>query len=138
TVQAFQRVVFQWRPESGTVAFVNVFDRLHALGHDDWLLAVRQTPRHDPTLPADPADRLALLDAYPALKAAYFAAPGDPIQTNGLPTAPPQDVGNHVALRSQRVVLQLWNEDVPWARRGEVTVALGGEIALELGLFPAA
>ncbi|HEY3081911.1 MAG TPA: glycosyl hydrolase family 18 protein [Chloroflexota bacterium] len=138
TVQAFQRVVFQWRPESGTVAFVNVFDRLHELDHDDWLLAVRQTPRHGTTLPADPDARLALLDPYPALKAAYFAAPGDPIQANGLPTAPPQDVGNHVALRAQRVVLQLWKEDVPWARRGEVTVALGGEIALELGLFPSA
>ena len=137
TVQAFQRVVFQWRPESGTVAFVNVFDRLHELGQDDWLLAHRQTPRPDPALPSDPAARLALLDAYPALKAAYFAAPGDPVQANGLPTAAPQDVGNHVALRSQRVVLQLWKEDVPWARRGEVTVALGGEIARELGVFPA-
>src|SRR5262245_23013395 len=138
TVQAFQRVVFQWRPESSTVAFVNVFDRLHDLGHDDWLLAARQTPRQDPSLPADPEARLALLDAYPALKAAYFAAPGDPIQANGLPTAAPEDVGNHVALRAQRVVLQLWKEDVPWARRGDVTVALGGEIALELGLFPPA
>src|SRR5579884_1683063 len=44
TVQVFQRVVFQWRPESGTVAFVNVFDRLHDLGKDDWLLQTKQTP----------------------------------------------------------------------------------------------
>ena len=36
TVQAFQRVVFQWRPESKSVAFVNVFDRLHELGKDDF------------------------------------------------------------------------------------------------------
>ena len=43
-VQAMQKVVFQWRPETGSVAFVNVLDRMHDLGHDDWLLVFRQTP----------------------------------------------------------------------------------------------
>lgn len=35
TVQVFQRAIFQWRPETRSVAFVNVFDRLHDLGKDD-------------------------------------------------------------------------------------------------------
>ncbi|MGH2544722.1 MAG: glycosyl hydrolase family 18 protein, partial [Ardenticatenaceae bacterium] len=44
--------------------------------------------------------------------------------------------GNHYALRAQRVVFQLWKEDAPWARQGQVTVALGGDIAKEAGLLP--
>src|SRR5262249_56562597 len=44
TVQVFQRVIFQWRPEAGQAYFVNVFDRMHDLDKDDALLRVRQTP----------------------------------------------------------------------------------------------
>ena len=29
TVQVFQRVIFQWHADSNSVAYVNVFDRLH-------------------------------------------------------------------------------------------------------------
>src|SRR5207244_6861639 len=29
-----------------------------------------------------------------------------------------------------------WKQDVPWAKAGEVTVALGGDIAKELGVLP--
>ena len=32
--------------------------------------------------------------------------------------------------------LQQWKQDVPWARAGEVTVALGGDIAKEMGILP--
>jgi hypothetical protein len=135
TVQAFQRAVFQWRPECRCVALVNVFDRLHQLGHDDWLLLHRQTPRHDPGL-GDASARLALLDSRPAIRAAYFAVAGDPVQANGLPTSRVTDMGNHYALRAQRVVFQEWKEDVPWAKAGQVTVALGGSIAQELGVLP--
>jgi hypothetical protein len=141
-IQATQRVLMQWRPESGSVAFVNVFDRLHDLGHDDWLLAARQTPRpggfDDRGKGWDEVvrTRLAPLDERPAIRAAYFAAVGDPVQANGLPTSPPTDMGNHRALRAQRVVFQEWKEDVPWAKKGQVTVALGGDIAKELGLVP--
>jgi hypothetical protein len=141
-VQATQRVLMQWRPESGSVAYVNVFDRLHDLGHDEWLLAVRQTPRpggfDDRGKAWDDVvrTRLAALDERPAIRAAYFAVVGDPVQANGLPTSPPTDMGNHLALRAQRVVFQEWKEDVPWARKGQVTVALGGDIAKELGVLP--
>jgi hypothetical protein len=33
-------------------------------------------------------------------------------------------------------VLQQWKQDVPWARAGEVTGALGGDIAKEAGVLP--
>src|SRR5438876_6861743 len=37
TDQVFQRVIFQWRPDQNAVNFVNVFDRLHDLGKDEFL-----------------------------------------------------------------------------------------------------
>ncbi|MBI2941743.1 MAG: hypothetical protein HYY04_15030, partial [Chloroflexi bacterium] len=141
-VQAFQRVVFQWNPHDRAVYFVNVFDRLSGLGRDDWLRTVRQTPR---PIAIDERGkgwavivrgRLALLDARPAMREKYFAVVGDAIQMNGLPTSAVADMGNHYALRAQRVVFQEWKEDVPWAKKGQVTVALGGDIAKEIGLFP--
>jgi plastocyanin len=135
TVQVFQRVIFQWRPDVRQAYFVNVFDRLNELGKDDWLLAAKQTPKHDPTL-GDLNARLALLDQRPAIKAKFYGVVGDALQANGAPTSRVQDMGNHYALRAQRVVFQEWKEDVPWARRGEVTVALGGDIAKEAGILP--
>jgi hypothetical protein len=136
-VQATQRVIMQWRPECRCVMFVNVFDRMSEQAKDDYLLSARQTPRHDPSL-GDPEARLALLDERPAIKGAYFGAVGDPIQSSGYPTSRPLDMGNHWALRAQRVVFQEWKQDVPWARAGQVTVALGGDIAKEVGLVPTA
>ncbi|MDQ4076380.1 MAG: glycosyl hydrolase family 18 protein [Chloroflexota bacterium] len=141
-VQVFQRVVFQWHPDAGKVYFVNVFDRLGEMGADEWLLRVRQTPSarqwDEAGLTWDEIvrRRLAVLDAFPAIRTAYFGVVGDPIQANGLPTTAVVDMGNHYALRAQRVVFQQWKEDVPWARQGEVTMALGGSIAKEAGLLP--
>ncbi len=142
TVQVFQRVVFQWHPDTGTVAFVNTFDRLHDLGKDDWLYTMRQVPRpiqldeQGKTWDQIVAGRLALLDAAPAIKAKYYDVVGDPIQANGLPTSAVTDMGNHLALRAQRVEFQLWKQDVPWAKAGTVTVALGGDIVKEAGILP--
>ena len=141
--QAMQRVVFQWDPQSGEVRFVNVFDLLSDAGLDDQLQAVRSVPK-----PLDPSfdggkdfgqivqARLALLEDNPAIQVAYHAVIGDPIVMNGLPTSRVTDNGNHYALRTQRVVYQQWKEDVPWAVTGQVTVALGGSIAAEFGVFP--
>ncbi|MBI2953616.1 MAG: hypothetical protein HYY30_04830 [Chloroflexi bacterium] len=140
--QAFQRVVFQWRPELSQVLFVNVFELLHDAGHDDYLLAARQVPRQAQFDEAGlsfeqiVASRLALLDENPAIRTKYFSVAGDPVQLNGLPTSPVTDMGNHLALRAQRVVFQQWKVDVPWASINEVTVALGGDIAKELDLLP--
>ncbi|MBI2953539.1 MAG: PQQ-dependent sugar dehydrogenase [Chloroflexi bacterium] len=140
--QAFQRVIFQWQPENGAVAFVNTFDLMSSAGLDDFLLSVRQVPKplafDEAGKPFDQivSERLALLDANPAIRAAYFGVAGDPVQFNGLPTSAVIDMGNNLALRAQRVVFQQWKEDVPWARANEVTVANGGDIAKEVGLLP--
>ena len=141
--QVMQRVVFQWRPDLGEVQFVNTFDLFTVAGQDDHLFATRSVPR--PLPPEFDAGRpfaevvqarLALLDDNAAIKAAYNGVVGDPVTMNGLPTSRVTDMGNHYALRAQRVVIQQWKEDVPWAAAGQATVALGGSIAVELGLFP--
>lgn len=143
-IQAVQRVVLQWRPDAAQAAFVNVFDLLSQAGKDEWLNRNRQVPY--PLSPSFDAGktwdevvrtRLSLLDANPAIKQAYFGTAGDPLQMNGLPASSVTDMGNHYSLRAQRVVIQQWKEDVPWARAGAVTVALGGTIAKEAGLLPA-
>jgi N-acetylmuramoyl-L-alanine amidase len=61
---------------------------------------------------------------------------GDPIQVNGLPQSDVVDMGDAFVVRCQRVVLQQWKVDKPWAKAGEVTVALGGDIAKEAGILP--
>jgi hypothetical protein len=142
-VQVFQRAVVQWRPEVDGVYFVNVFDRLHELGLDEWLSSARQTP--PPRSFADEglewdgvvASHLGVLEESAPIRAAYWAAPTDPLLMYGLPVSDVVDMGNHRALRTQRAVFQEWKEDVPWARAGEVTVALGGSIAQETGALPA-
>ncbi|HEY3111380.1 MAG TPA: carboxypeptidase regulatory-like domain-containing protein [Chloroflexota bacterium] len=142
TVQAMQKGVLQWRPEVGRAWLTNVFDELSAAGKDDWLFSIRSTPR-----PLDPSfdggrpwaqvmtGRLALLDPQPPIDRRYESA-GDPLTFFGLPTSRVEDMGNHFAIRLQRAVIQLWKVDVPWAKAGETTVANGGDVAKEAGLFP--
>ncbi len=143
TTQAFQKQVLQWRRDEGRAAYLNVFDELSAAGKDDWLLASKSTPR-----PAKLDDRgkswddvvaahLALLDANPAFRDAYQAA-ADPLEDYGLPTSGVQDLGPLLAVRTQRVVLQLWKQTVPWATAGQFVVANGGDVAKQAGLFPVA
>jgi dienelactone hydrolase len=140
--QAFQKGIMQWRPDSGTVALVNIFDDLHHAGYDEVLFDNYQTPMPLPdNWDGDRAfrevveRRQALLSPRPALQRAYFSV-GDPLTFFGLPTSEVQDMGNHYAIRLQRAVLQEWKEPVPWARAGEVTVSNGGEITWALGLLP--
>jgi hypothetical protein len=80
--------------------------------------------------------RRAVLNANPAIKAAYFGVIGDPVTMNGLPTSQVSDMGNNFTVRAQRVVIQQWKVAVPWAAAGEVTFGLGGSIAKETGLLP--
>ena len=141
-VQAFQKVVFQWRPEVGTVYYVNVLDEMHERGLDPWLVTVRQTPpladwSADTGLPWEEiqARHLALLNGNPAIAAAYFAEE-DTIHRNGLPMAPIQDMGGVLVLRAQRKIYQQWLGEVPWARAGEVVTANGGDVGKEAGLYP--
>ncbi|MDE3077562.1 MAG: hypothetical protein KGJ86_19245, partial [Chloroflexota bacterium] len=77
----------------------------------------------------------ALLDAEPAIEAAYDAAP-DPVARFGLPMSGITDRSDVLMLRTQRAVFQLWKRDVPWAKAGQVTTANVGEIARDAQLFP--
>src|SRR5579884_376362 len=141
TMQAMQKVVFQWHPESRTVAFVNVLDRLHDLGKDGWLQVYRQTP---PPLDTTPDSRLswdqvmrrhwAFLDTNSQIRARYWQD-SDPLAHFGLPMSF-ADEGSSFVVRAQRAVFQYWKEDVPWARAGQVTIANAGDLAKEAGLFP--
>ncbi|MBI2954407.1 MAG: family 10 glycosylhydrolase [Chloroflexi bacterium] len=142
TTQVFQKAVFQWRPEISRVYFVNVFDQMHMAGKDDWLASIRSTPRPlgedfdaGKSWPEILAARRSLLEANPAIQAKYSSVQ-DPLNVFGLPTSPVEDNGNHYAVRFQRAVIQQWKEDVPWARKGQVTVANGGDVGKEAGLFP--
>ena len=140
--QAFQKAIFQWRADTGRVAFKNVFDELSKQGFDERLLNVRQTPNPLPAgwdgdiSFAQVVEKRQALLTRPALRAAYFAA-SDPLTFFGLPTSTVQDMGNHYAIRLQRAVLQEWKENVPWASIGQVTIANGGDIAKEMGALPA-
>jgi hypothetical protein len=141
-VQGFQKNVLQWRPDRREFWFLNTFDVLHDRGRDDWLEIYRQTPR-----PADTAAdgglawegvvarHLGLLDKTPpALKQRFLA---DPRWQDhyGLPVAV-QEFSTSVVVRAQRATLQYWKETVPWAAKGSISIANGGDLAKEAGLFP--
>lgn len=140
--QAYQKAIMQWRPEGNFVVLVNIFDDLHNDGFDDQLLATRQTPKQFPpgwdgdiTFTQVVEKRQTLLSERPALHTAYFSS-SDPLTFYGLPTSEVINMGNHFAIRTQRAVLQEWTEDVPWAAKGQVTIANGGDIAKELDALP--
>ncbi|HLZ08149.1 MAG TPA: septal ring lytic transglycosylase RlpA family protein, partial [Chloroflexota bacterium] len=140
--QITQKAVLQWRPDRGTIDFVNVFDDLGQIGKNDWLLTVCSIPppvasNYDQGLdwPTIVVHRQELLRARPALLKAYFAV-DDPLDLYGLPTSTVYDAGPMYVIRLQRAVLQEWKVKVPWANVGEVTVANGGDVAKEAGAFP--
>lgn len=140
--QATQKAVLQWRPESRSVVFVNVFDDLSEVGKDEWLQTVQAVPTPLPgSFDAGKkwsdvmANRMALLKTRPALDRAYHAV-DDPLDLYGLPTSPVVDVGPMYIIRLQRAVLQEWKIKEPWANPGQVTVANGGDVAKQSGVFP--
>jgi hypothetical protein len=141
TTQAFQKGVLQWRPEVGRAYFLNTFDLMHDRGLDDWLLVYRQTPKPfdtkaDTGLAWDKvaARHLALLDTNPAIKQRFMADPAW-LDHYGLPVAQ-ADMGDSFVIRAQRATFQYWKADVPWAKKGDVTVANGGDLAKEAYLWP--
>jgi hypothetical protein len=139
--QAFQKAVLQWRPEVGRAYFLNSFDLMHDKGLDEWLQVYRQTPEPFDTSPDtgltwdQVAKRhLALLDQNGAIKERFLSNPAW-LDHYGLPVSY-SDQGNSFVIRAQRATFQYWKEDVPWAKKGEVTVANGGDLAKEAGLWP--
>lgn len=142
-VQAFQKMVLQWQPGPNRFFAVNVFDRMHDAGADDWLYEKRGIPRQsvDPeeaglTFDQVKERRLRWLDEQPEIKALWQAAP-DPLLFYGLPTSKAEDMGAFIALRCQRAAFQLWKTDGPSGiKKGQVTAANGGELAAETGVVP--
>lgn len=141
-VQAFQKSVLQWRPDRKSFAFVNTFDVLHDRGLDDWLQIYRQTPPPGDTSadaglawPGVVMRHLRLLDNAPKALTEQFLADPDWLDHYGLPVAI-ADMPNSVVVRAQRSTLQYWKVAVPWAAKGSVTVANGGDLAKEAGVFP--
>ena len=141
-VQAFQKVVLQWRPDQKAFNFLNTFDVLHDRGRDAWLEMYRQTPRPLDTAPdnglkwdAVVARHVALLDKAPAALKDRFLADPQWLDHYGLPVSV-QEWSNSVVVRAQRATLQYWKEAVPWAAKGSVSVANGGDLAKEAGVFP--
>lgn len=140
--QVTQKTVLQWRPETASVDYVNVFDDLDRVGKDAWLQTTRSIP---PPVPATfdagldwngvMRHRLDLLKTRPALFAAYQSTP-DAIDQFGLPTSPVVDAGPMFVVRLQRAVLQEWKIKEPWADVGQVTIANGGDLAKEAGALP--
>ncbi len=139
-VQVFQKAVFQWQPGKG-VFLINIFDELNDLELDRWLHDAKATPVQlsdafdgERSWVEIVRDRLLLLNANRAIDARYHGLP-DPLLLCGLPTSLAEDFGDVVAIRTQRTVLQQWEVDLPWAKPGQVTLANGGQIAKEVGLF---
>lgn len=139
--QATQRGILQWQPKTSTVALTNVFDQLHDAGKDAWLQGTYQVPQpvvlneKGQTFTQVMQHRLALLDGDPAIKARYLASP-TAAQLYGLPTSAPVNFGPMIAVRFQRVVMQDWKVNEPWAKVGDVTLVNGGDVAKAAGLIP--
>lgn len=141
--QATQRAILQWDAGARQARLANVLDQMSALGRDNWLREARLVPRPlDQSVekgmsPAQvTARRLSLLDANPAMRAAYYAAP-EPLALYGLPTSEATDVGQAYAIRTQRGVIYRWKDAVPWAGANQVSVGNAGELFKEAGFLPA-
>ena len=154
--QATQKALLQWNPGTSSVVIANTFDMLSAAGSDDWLVVYRQIPKSfdwsadDPVndwegtvqnhltriFAPQPGDTPEMSAARAALKERFLSDPNW-LQHAGLPLAV-QDFGPMVVMRAQRVALQYWKVAMPWANVGDVTVVLGGDVAKESGLIPAA
>ena len=143
TTQVMQKAVLQWRPESQSTVLLNVFDDLSRRGHDQTLEGLL-VPEAETFAGEDSLSlaeivrkRTALLEAEPRLLAAYRSV-SDPLLTYGLPTSRVRQYQGLRAIRLQRAVLQLWTSDFPWASAGTVTIANGGDLAKQVGMFSGA
>lgn len=138
--QVTQRAVLQWRPDLGRVELANLLDEFSRAGLDNWLKVAHEVPvpitldETGKSWEEIVQGRLSLLDSNPAIRAYYYSFP-DPQGLHGLPASRIQDFGHVYVLRAQRSVIQLWKEDLPWAKKGELTLANAGELGKEAGLF---
>jgi hypothetical protein len=141
TIQGTQKVGLQWRPEINSIAYLNLFDILHDLGHDAWLEQVKQVPPPFDTTPDTgltfeqvKTRHLAFLDGNTAIKQLFLANP-DWLNQYGLPLSF-ADYPNVYVVRGQRAVFQQWKTAQPWASAGQVTIANGIDVAKEAKILP--
>ena len=128
----------------------------HAAGQDEWLETFKQIPpsldwssdqgrpfsgpgsvteHHFNTIFTPQAnDSATMRAARQALQARFLANP-QWLNHYGFPMAI-KDYGAVVVVRGQRAAFQYWQQDVPWAAAGTVTIVLGGDLAKEAGLVP--
>ena len=142
TYQAFQKGILQWNPAEHAAHLANIFDQLSAAGRDSWLSTFKQTPpsrdwRSEAGQPWDTivANHLKVLDANPAIRAAYMADP-NAVDHYGLPMGY-ADYGTLAVIRCQRAVFQQWKVATQFATTNQVLVANGGDNAKDAGLIPA-
>ncbi len=143
--QAFQKGIILWDARSQSAHLMNLFDELSAAGADPFLETHRLIPPSADWSQDDGqpwgvvvANHLALLEADPAIKAAYYAGEAlglDAITLNGLPMSI-REYDAVIVLRAQRRAFQHWKSATPWAQAGQVVVVNGGELAKELNLIP--
>jgi sortase (surface protein transpeptidase) len=139
--QVVQRGILVWHPEGNHAELANVMDDLSAAGYDAWLEADKGIPPAPDTsdeqgLSFDQvrAKRLTILDQNDVIKK-RFLTERNWADFYGLPVGY-GETDQASVLRTQRSVFYLWKQDEPWARKGTVTVADGGDLAKEAALLP--
>ncbi len=142
-LQLCQRQALAWHSPSSDFSLFEILDALHEAGKDAWLEATYGVPRLQET--GDPDDawswegrqllHQSVLEANSWLAAAYAGVPGGGELRFGYVTAWPSLRPDVVIARTQRAVLQLWKEDKPWARAGQVILANAGELLKTSNLF---
>ena len=146
TYQALQGAILQWQPASNQAVLANTFEWFTTAGLDQQLLQTKSIPLpiQDDGSNGDfnkaKATRLSWL-TDPAIKGTYLGAGSEDaaIQLYGLPMSKPEQHGPFVVQRFQRIAFQHWTDSVPgMPAPGSVVRVLGGDLAKELGLVPAA
>jgi hypothetical protein len=141
--QVVQNGILVWHPEAAPprAQLAHVLDDLSSAGYDDWLREFKGVPApFDPheedgmDFAAVQARRLKFLDGNPQIKQRFLAERAWQ-DVYGLPVSF-DETDQAWVLRAQRVVFQYWKIDVPWARKGTVTIAHGGDLAKEAGMLP--
>jgi hypothetical protein len=141
--QVVQKGILVWHPERTQAELALVLDTLSSAGYDGWLREFKGIPapfdqneERSLTYEQVRERRLKYLDGNPQIKQ-RFLADRNWQDVYGLPVSFDETEQAWV-LRAQRAVFQYWKVDVPWARKGTVTIAHGGDLAKEAGLLPAA
>jgi hypothetical protein len=151
TVQGTQKALLQWNPQTQTMQFVNIFDRLHAQNLDGVLQATFQIPPQidnsaqeagiNGATAAGFAQIEAIRDAWlnfpnPAF-VNYYTADQFHVDHFGLPTSHITDFGPFITIRLQRTAFQLWKVDGPAGiKAGTLVQVNGSDIAKTVNFYP--